>query len=161
MMNLLGSHDTQRIRHLAHDDFSRIRYAVFFQMTFVGVPHIYYGDEIGMDGGKDPDNRRPFDWDWQQNTQAVKLRDFYKRLILMRKNNPVLIDGEFRFVESRPGLLLYDRYYDDLCLRCAINYSQEDRVLGKTGEILFTEGDVMHGAEGMILASQAMCIIKK
>ncbi len=161
MMNLLGSHDTQRIRHLAHDDFSRIRYAVFFQMTFVGVPHIYYGDEIGMDGGKDPDNRRPFDWDWQKNTQAVKLRDFYKRLILMRKNNPVLIDGEFRFVESRPGLLLYDRYYDDLCLRCAINYSQEDRVLGKTGEILFADGDVMPGAEGMILASQAMCIIKK
>ena len=49
-MNLLGSHDTQRVMTLAKRDTTRVKQAVFFQMTSIGTPHIYYGDEIGMEG---------------------------------------------------------------------------------------------------------------
>ena len=45
--------------------------AVFFQMTYVGVPHIWYGDEIGMMGGNDPDCRRPFNWKYTEDADKV------------------------------------------------------------------------------------------
>ena len=81
MMNLLGSHDTIRILELAKGDVSKVKLALLFQMTFIGAPHIYYGDEIAMLGGKDPDNRRPFNWKWEEDSVAVDLRNYYKNLI--------------------------------------------------------------------------------
>ena len=79
LMNLLGTHDTMRIKSLfgGYDEncgdrrlssgledlaIQRLKCALFIQMTYVGVPSIYYGDEIGMEGGRDPYNRRPFEW---------------------------------------------------------------------------------------------------
>ena len=62
-MNLLGSHDLARFLHFARGDKSALRLATLFQMTFPGAPSIYYGDEIGLAGGHDPDNRRAFRWD--------------------------------------------------------------------------------------------------
>jgi glycosidase len=70
---------------IARGDTSLVKQAVFFQMTCIGTPHIYYGDEIGMLGGKDPDNRRPFNWRWQEQESSVELREFYKKLIALRR----------------------------------------------------------------------------
>ncbi len=53
MMNLLGSHDTPRIFEICKGDVKRWQLAIIFQMCFIGAPHIYYGDEIAMQGGKD------------------------------------------------------------------------------------------------------------
>ncbi|MBN2416310.1 alpha amylase N-terminal ig-like domain-containing protein [bacterium] len=60
MMNLIDSHDTVRFLTQAGGDIRRLELAVLFQMTYVGIPQIYYGDEVALQGGKDPDNRRPF-----------------------------------------------------------------------------------------------------
>lgn len=114
MMNLLGSHDVPRLLsvmgeapwqepmpalqqaqfHLDGDHFNlgaaRVAMAVLWQMTFPGVPSVYYGDEIGMQGFKDPCNRCPYDW---QGGDAY-LRDWYKRLIAVRNAHPALSTGE-------------------------------------------------------------------
>ncbi len=62
-MNLLDSHDTARFLSLARGDESALRLAVLFSMCYPGAPCIYYGDEVGMEGNRDPDCRRAFRWD--------------------------------------------------------------------------------------------------
>ena len=61
MSNFLGSHDVTRFANRAGGDIWKTYLALIFQMTYVGTPTIYYGDEYGMQGGADPDNRRSFD----------------------------------------------------------------------------------------------------
>lgn len=120
MMNLLGSHDTWRINEIAQDNLPGLKLAVFFQMTYIGTPHIYYGDEIGLRGGKDPDNRRPFDWHWYNSLQAVDLHDFYQELIALRKSQALLQTGLIRFL-PHPDLLIFERFDDTSRLQIIIN----------------------------------------
>ncbi|HZD03543.1 MAG TPA: glycoside hydrolase family 13 protein, partial [Longimicrobiales bacterium] len=61
--NLLGSHDTPRFLTEAGEEVDRLRLATVFQLTFPGAPGIYYGDEVGVTGGPDPENRRAFPWE--------------------------------------------------------------------------------------------------
>ena len=77
MMNLIDSHDTFRYLESASGDISKLKLAVLFQMTYVGVPHIWYGDEIGMMGAHDPDCRRPFNWKYIDDLEMVSIRDFF------------------------------------------------------------------------------------
>tara|TARA_Y100001968_G_C18820676_1_gene464484 strand:- start:137 stop:547 length:411 start_codon:yes stop_codon:yes gene_type:complete len=65
-------------------------------MTYVGTPHIWYGDEVGMMGAHDPDCRRPFDWSYVNNSEKVDLRSYYKKLIEIRKNHSSLRTGSFK-----------------------------------------------------------------
>ena len=85
-MNLLDSHDTARFLTLARGDESALRLAVLFLMCFPGAPCIYYGDEIGMEGGRDPDNRRSFPWDTGRWNST--LLSYFKRCIALRKYRP-------------------------------------------------------------------------
>ncbi len=125
MMNLLGSHDTWRIGEIAQGNLPGLKLAILFQMAYIGTPHIYYGDEIAMRGGKDPDNRRPFDWHWYNNLKAVELHDHYKALIALRKSRPALQKGLIRFHEHQ-DLLIFDRYLDSDCLRIIINNTDRE-----------------------------------
>ena len=74
-LTLLGSHDTARIRTVCKGDVGRTLIAITLQMTLPGVPMIYYGDEIGMEGENDPDCRRPMIWD--EPLGSADLRDDY------------------------------------------------------------------------------------
>jgi len=125
MMNLLGSHDTWRILELAQSDISLLKLAVMFQMTFIGTPHIYYGDEICMHGKKDPDNRRPFNWNWKNRFEAVEIHDFYRQMIQLRKESPVLIEGEFAFIGEDTGICHYHRYDNSTDIHVLINPTDE------------------------------------
>jgi glycosidase len=160
MMNLLGSHDTLRLKNLAKGDYPAMRRAIFFQMTFIGIPHIYYGDEIAMPGGNDPDNRRPFNWDWQKDEKACALKDFYQSLIEIRKQNAIFIEGEFLFLDCAPGMLLYKRYLEDDSLVCAINYSDQDKILPSKGTVIFHDPPGTNGAEGIVLPAGGTCIVQ-
>ncbi|MDD4309197.1 MAG: glycoside hydrolase family 13 protein, partial [Candidatus Cloacimonetes bacterium] len=111
MMNLLGSHDTIRVNELAKGNIARVKLAIVFQMCFVGTPHVYYGDEIALLGAKDPDNRRPFNWDWESDPVAKDLHDFYKQMILLRKSHQVLTEGDISFIPSDNGLLGFKRSF--------------------------------------------------
>ena len=76
------------------------------QMTWVGAPTIYYGDEAGVCGFTDPDNRRTYPW----GKEDKDLIRFYKEMIAIHKKYPVLIDGSLLELYHDYNLLAYGRF---------------------------------------------------
>ncbi|MGE5507024.1 MAG: glycoside hydrolase family 13 protein, partial [Chitinophagales bacterium] len=97
LLNLLGSHDTERFLTLCGEDRRRLALAAFFQFTSPGVPYLYYGDEVGMVGGGDPDCRRCMVWD--EARQDRNLRAHFAALARLRRESRVLRHGDFAFLE--------------------------------------------------------------
>jgi glycosidase len=95
MMNLIDSHDTERFLTTVGGDIAKLKLAFLFGMTYVGAPTIYYGDEIAMTGGGDPDCRRPFLWNWREDSGRVEVHDFVRRLAALRRERPCLTEGSF------------------------------------------------------------------
>lgn len=83
MFNVLDSHDTARIKTLAHDDMELVKQIFAFTFVQPGTPSIYYGTEYGMTGENDPDDRKPMVWD--ENLQDHDMYQFMQRLIDVRK----------------------------------------------------------------------------
>ncbi|MGB1037122.1 MAG: alpha-amylase family glycosyl hydrolase [Bacteroidia bacterium] len=83
-----------------------------FNMTIPGIPIIYYGDEIGMPGAGDPDNRRMMRFD-NLKEQEAKLKEEITSLIKLRNENLALIYGDFNIVENTETTLVYTRKYFD------------------------------------------------
>ena len=94
MLNLIDSHDTERYLTLCQGEFWRMKLTVMLQMTYIGVPMVYYGDEIGMEGGKDPDCRRTMVWD--EKKWDMELFQLYQKLIAIRRGSVALRRGSFR-----------------------------------------------------------------
>jgi alpha-glucosidase len=93
MANFLSSHDITRFGTRAGGDIWKTYLGLFFQMTYVGTPTIYYGDEYGMQGGADPDDRRTFDW--TQGTTSNSAVALTQKLISIRNSYPALRTGSF------------------------------------------------------------------
>lgn len=103
MLNSLSTHDVPRFLYRAGGHVGELNVAQILQMTLIGAPCIYYGDEIGMTGATDPDDRRPFDWRRERwNSTVLNLA---RRLIALRKATPVLRTGSFT------GLLTDDDHH--------------------------------------------------
>lgn len=81
-----------------------------FNLTIPGIPVIYYGDEIGMTGGNDPDSRRMMRFD-QLNNREIKLRNQVATLTHLRKQHPVLVYGDFINLQNTPDSWIYARKY--------------------------------------------------
>ncbi len=101
MYNLIGSHDTARFLYEAGGDKRKLYAAIAFQMTFCGSPAVYYGEEVGMSGGNDPDCRAGMLWDEAQQDRS--LLAWYKTLIQLRRDHPVFRFGTFRSVLCDDG----------------------------------------------------------
>jgi glycosidase len=99
-MNLLGSHDTIRLASLPCSNLQRVKLALALLFFLPGAPCIYYGEEIGMLGGKDPDNRRSFPWDKFPEMQKAPIYDYLKSLIALRNKERVLRDGSLEIAYS-------------------------------------------------------------
>ena len=111
MFNILDSHDTDRILTACGGNAAKEQQAVLFQMTYPGVPCVYYGDEIGMEGGRDPDNRRGFEWaQVKSNNDTLH---FYKTAIALRQAHPCLRRGDFETVikDDAKGVYGFTRTY--------------------------------------------------
>lgn len=153
LMNLIGTHDTMRIKSYfggMGDDCGeqalssgleelatyRLKCAMFIQMTYVGVPSIYYGDEIGMQGGRDPYNRKPFLW----HSADVELLDTVRAFGNLRCECDVLKNGFYKTLYANGGVWVYARYFKDgadvfgkkvpACLAiCAVNRDFEEHTI--------------------------------
>ncbi|WP_051963116.1 maltodextrin glucosidase [Deinococcus misasensis] len=105
--NLLDSHDTQRFATVCPDP-ERQKIAAAMLLTFIGVPCIYYGDEIGMEGTYDPDCRRTMPWDHPERWEHP-LYEWYRDLIRLRHQEKALQEGSFRIVLAQKDHLVYER----------------------------------------------------
>lgn len=105
--NQLGSHDTPRILTLVGENIELAKIAATILFTFPGVPCIYYGDEIGLVGTSDPDNRRCMPWD--ENLWQSALYQHYQTLINFRRNLTALRQGSFQILYSAENTLAYLR----------------------------------------------------
>ncbi|NNF06642.1 MAG: hypothetical protein HKN21_07765 [Candidatus Eisenbacteria bacterium] len=121
MMNLVGSHDTVRYLTQIGNDPNRVKLTHTFGFTYLGAPHIYYGDEIGMTGGKDPDCRRPFLWNYEQDPQRVDLRNHIKKLAKIRSEHKALTHGTFNALGHSGKVYTYIRSYQGESLMVVLN----------------------------------------
>jgi glycosidase len=131
-LNLLGSHDTVRLLTLAGDDRASVVLCTLLLLTFPGAPCIYYGDEVGMPGARDPDNRRAFPWhdvaSWDRD-----LLEAHRALIALRHHHPALRSGDYRRIWPPAGeggrmLHLALRRGGDERLMVAVNAGDEAEV---------------------------------
>lgn len=105
--NLLGSHDTPRVQTVVGEDETLARLAATLLFTFPGVPSVYYGDEIGLPGGRDPDCRRCMIWDQKQ--WNVSRREFYQTLTQLRRTSPALRWGGYQLLYADHDTLAFQR----------------------------------------------------
>jgi len=109
MYNFLDNHDTPRFLTLCKGDLDKMKLALIFLMTYIGVPTIFYGDEVGVQGGGDPDCRRTMIWDEKKQNRNLLL--FYKKLIQIRRSVSALRHGTFKVLlkDSERSLYAYGR----------------------------------------------------
>ncbi len=124
-LNLISSHDVTRINTELNEDKDLVKLAVAIQMTFEGVPYIYYGDEAGLCGGTDPDNRRTYPW----KREDEDMMEFYKESISTRNRYEVLINGDTEFIDTKEDDVFgYIRFNENLeKILILINRSQYDK----------------------------------
>ncbi len=104
-------------------DYSVMREAVVIQMTWPGAPTLYYGDEAGLCGFTDPDNRRTYPW----GNENKDLIDLHRELIRIHKNNEALRTGSFQFLNSEDQFLCYTRFNCKQQFIIIINNDNQER----------------------------------
>ena len=164
LMNILGTHDTVRVlTYLGIDDNTFIDYrydykltdqeranaikllkmATVMQYTVMGIPTVYYGDEAGMEGLKDPYCRKTFPW----GEENLEITEWYQKLGTLR-NNKVFVDGDMNIKHAEDGVLIYERVKGDKKVIVAINrgYEEFEYILDKTMNNYF-EGTYISGRQ--------------
>ena len=119
MYVLLDSHDTERFKTMVGGNAEKLKLAFLYQMAFPGAPAVYYGSEIGLEGGKDPDSRRAFPWkeaDWNQ-----ELRTWVRTLIALRKRTPSLRRGNYLCLLTEDGNYAFARTLGEDKVLVALN----------------------------------------
>lgn len=105
-LNLLGSHDTARSLTVAGGDVDSVVLAAVLLFTHPGAPCVYYGDEVGMTGGKEPESRGSFPWGKQESWNR-RILDTYRSLISLRRAHAALRHGSYRRLDLPPASNLY------------------------------------------------------
>ena len=138
LMNALGTHDTPRVLTVLAGDvpedreaqarvrlsgeqreraFDCLRLAAFLQYTLPGCPCLYYGDEAGMEGCKDPFNRGCFPW----GREDGRFTDFFRALGQLKNNTPALQTGTVRVTEAGGGRIVFLRQTETQRVLCCVN----------------------------------------
>ncbi len=148
MMNLLSTHDTERAInvlavggsegmsreqqagvYLGHDEYLRgvemLKLAMVLQFTLPGIPCIYYGDEIGMQGMRDPFNRAFMQWE----NADENLLEFTRELAAIRRAHPAFADGEFVPIYAANATVAYLRRSAAETVAVVLNRSDQERTV--------------------------------
>ena len=152
-LNLLDSHDTARILTIASDDEDSVVLSLALLLTFPGAPSIYYGTEIGLEGGLDPDCRRSFPWDHEDHWNQ-RILEATKDLIALRHRYPALRSANYRILwppDDGDGSMSYavERSDGDEHLLVVVNAGRERETLSLTccpaDELLWGDGELTVG----------------
>ena len=171
LMNSLGTHDTERAltllagepangrgrswqaeQRLSSEQRARglqlLRAATVLQYCLPGVPCVYYGDEAGLEGYRDPFNRGCYPW----GNEDRELIAFYERLGTVRTASAALREGEFCPVAAPEGVILFERRCDEGRLLCAVN------CLGREVTVALPSGTWSLAMGQAALQENALCL---
>ncbi len=117
-LNLLASHDTARLLTIAGSDRPSVELATLLLLTFPGAPSIYYGDEVGLPGGLDPDSRRgfPLPTQWDQEILAS-----HRALIALRHTHAALRTGNYQVLLAEGTVYVFARILGAEAVLVAVN----------------------------------------
>ncbi len=173
-MNLLGSHDTPRVLTALVDDFDgsreekarrhlsrnqrevareRLFMASFLQYMLPGSPSLYYGDEAGMEGYRDPFNRRPYPW----GREDSELLSHFQSLGALRREHAALRLGDIRFQRGDDQCLWFTRSYQGSTVHVFINRSGDPWRI-HAGKLLMGHNLYHVAPEDMVLSPMGWCI---
>ena len=191
LMNLLGTHDTERIITVlgsseeeldrTNDELSvaclsneqkahatrLLKLAATIQFTVFGIPSVFYGDEAGLEGYRDPFCRKPFPWSSLGESHRADILEYYKKLGELRRD-PVFDGGDFEVCEHGAHHIVYTRSCPSNGEKITvIAKSGEGSVLvrvGASAEILLSSGDVeeKQTMEGTLLSvgKDSVCVVR-
>ena len=125
--NLLGTHDTTRIlteaeQILPENSIMLLTQLVALQFVFPGVPCIYYGDEAGVTGGKDPDNRKPYPW----GNENKEIFEIYKKYTSLRLTLDCLKSGKTEFIAENGDVFGIRRFNEKESYTLLINRASDN-----------------------------------
>ena len=176
-MNLLGTHDTPRILTALVDDFNgprkeqakrtlsrqrlflaydRLLMASFLQYMLPGSPSLYYGDEAGMEGYRDPFNRRTYPW----GREDRHLINHYRRMGRLRQENDVLRLGDIRFFQAEDQRIGFTRSYKGRTLAIYVNRSTDPWDIDP-GTVIFGHNLQTIALDRVTLAPMGFCVVEE
>ena len=140
LVTFFGNHDVARFASAPGSSASKLKLAFGLTLTLRGIPQLYYGDEIGMPGSGDPDNRRDFPGGWGDDaknafTEAGRTREqqeifaYVQTLLRLRREHPALRDGRLWHLLSDEGSYVFLREADEERLLVVFNNSAQTREL--------------------------------
>ena len=144
MFNLLDSHDTERILATAKGDVQLVKSALTCLFLQKGTPCFYYGTELELDGGPDPDCRRVMPW--ERVSDSNEMLDFMKKLIHLRKSvSDIIQHGTYNLKEIKPDVLSLKWDYDGQKLRTIFNQSAENYLVESDSATLASHCQISDG----------------
>ncbi len=174
LMNSISTHDTERAITffgveneicaenygnyiLSEAEYERgkrgLLLATFLQYTLPGIPSVYYGDEVGLDGFKDPYCRKTYPY----GKEDLEILEFYKKLGKLRNEYREDFCFEFHTLVNDNGFLVFERGK----LLCLINLNKEAKTINTSGKIIFDNGRIYSQNEYYIIEPDGIAIIKK
>lgn len=130
-LNNIGSHDTTRIFTALQSNSEKVKQAWLLLFVLPGVPCIYYGDEVGLEGDMDPDNRRNYPW----GNENKEIQSFVTQLIKLRKNQKAILEGEFYTFSTEYIFIVLRHFSDEEYVLVLLNCSDKERAF-KPSEIV-------------------------
>ena len=164
LVPFFGNHDVPRFAGVAGATPARLRLAYGLTLTLRGVPQLYYGDEIGMTGGGDPDNRHDFPGGWMEDRKDAFAREgrtseqqatfeYVQELLRLRRENDVLRTGKLWHLASDDSSYVFLRESDEEKLVVAFHNGKSERQM--TIELHDTPGKQATGISALFGGGQA------
>ena len=180
LMNILSTHDTIRLLSnlsgenidgksktqlanlkIKQEDFEKVKFklkvATLLQFTLIGIPSIYYGDEVGMQGYTDPLNRQTFPW----GNEDKNICDWYVFLSKLRQDYSAFSLGNFEEIFKDNGVFMFKRFDENSEVLIAINISNKEVSLDFDGEVLEVITNVKHKNNYILNKNSIAVIINK
>jgi alpha-glucosidase len=152
--SILDSHDSPRFRTIAGSR-DRQLVGIGLQMTMPGVPMIFAGDELGLEGEWGEDARRTMPWD-RRDAWDTALLDEYRRLIALRRSSPALARGGIRFAFVEDDVIVYLRESSDERLLCLASRDEHAPVRLPLSGLGARELECLYGSDAELESDEAV-----